>query len=697
MVQTERLGPVERAEELTRQIEHHRFCYYVLNKPEIDDAKFDKLYHELLELEERHPELRTANSPTQKVGAPPSTEFKQIRHRIPLLSLANAMSDDELKKWEERIWRALDMDDESSRKKLEYVCELKIDGLSCALTYKNGVLVEGATRGNGEVGEDVLYNLKTIASIPAALTLDKTKLPEGFQNKLPELLEIRGEVFMPITSFTALNQALVEDEQPTFANPRNAASGSLRQKDPRKTAKRKLGFWAYFLYLADPDLKQPQTHFENLELLKAYGFPVEPNKVLAKSIEGVEDFCQQWSHKRHDLDYQTDGVVIKMNDRRLWDSVGVTSHSPRWAVAYKYPPEEAETTLEDVKFDVGRTGAVTPVAWLSPVKLAGTTVKRASLHNAEQIKRLDIRIGDTVLVRKAGEIIPEVISVNVAKRKANSEPLVYPTNCPVCETQLERVGSEVAFRCPNQYGCQSQVERRIEHWVSRDAMDIDGVGSILIQQLVAHQLVKQVSDLYKLTFEQLTSIERMGKKSADNILEALARSKQRPLANIIYALGIRHVGASGAELLADRFPSLDELMHAPAEDITGIEGIGPAIAQSVFEFFHQPEVQAMVGELRTVGVRLQNDPADAAPKLSPTLANKTFVLTGTMESLDRSAAEKMIKARSGKISSSVSKKTDYVVVGASPGSKLAKAQELGITVLDEAQFRALLESGDEQS
>ncbi len=696
-MQTERVEHVKRAEQLARLIEHYRFCYYVLDKPEIEDAEFDKLFRELQDLETRHPELISPSSPTQTVGAAPSTEFKQVKHRIPLLSLSNAMSDDELRKWEERIFRALEIEDEQGKKRVEYVCELKIDGLSCALTYKNGVFVEGATRGNGEIGEDVTYNLKTIPSIPRELKLDSDKLPPEFARRIPELLEVRGEIYMPVSSFTALNDSLREDDQPTFANPRNAASGGLRQKDPRKTAKRKLGFWAYFLYITDPELKQPATHFENLELLKAYGFPVEPGKLLAKSLDDVIAFCDEWATKRHDLDYQTDGVVVKMNERRFWDSVGVTAHSPRWAVAYKYPPEESETIVEDVKFEVGRTGAVTPVASLAPVQLAGTTVKRASLHNAEQIKRLDLRIGDTVLVRKAGEIIPEIISVNFKKRAGDaSGPLVYPTHCPVCNTPLERAGTEVAFRCPNQYGCQAQIERRIEHWVGRDAMDIDGVGSVLIQQFVAHGLVKSVADLYKLTFESLTSIERLGKKSAENILASLEKSKSRPLANVVYALGIRHVGASGAELLAEKFPSIAELSAASQEEVTAIEGIGPAIAQSVAEFFAQPEVKQTVSELQELGVRLFSDTTQVE-KLAQTFASMTFVLTGTMETLDRSEAEKMIKARGGKVTSSVSKKTDYVVAGASAGSKLTKAGELGIKVIDEAQFRAMLEQQVDQS
>jgi DNA ligase (NAD+) len=696
---TERLDPVKRVEDLTRQIEHYRFCYYVLDKAEVTDAEFDRLFNELQQLEAQYPDLRLPNSPTLKVGAPPSTEFQQVKHRVPLLSLANAMGDEELKKWEERIGRSLEVEPDS-QKKLDFFCELKIDGLSIALTYKNGKLVEGATRGNGEVGEDVTLNIKTIASIPNELKFDAASLPEAFrdnltdrfQHKLPELLEVRGEVYFPAPSFAALNQALIEENEPPFANPRNAASGSLRQKDPRKTAKRKLAYWAYFLYLTDPELKQPDTHAENLALLQAYGLPVEPHGRLVSGIESVANFCQDWATKRHTLEYQTDGVVVKLNDRLLWNRVGATSHSPRWAIAFKYPPEEEETILEEVHFDVGRTGAVTPVAWLKPVKLAGTTVKRASLHNADQIKRLDVRIGDTVVVRKAGEIIPEVVSVRTDKRTHDNPPLVYPENCPVCGTTLERTGTEVAFRCPNSLGCLAQIERRIEHWVSRDAMDVDGVGSSLIQQLVANNLVRQVSDLYKLTEADLMKIERMGKKSAQNMLSGLEAGKTRPLSNLVFALGIRHIGSTGAELLADHFGSIDALMAASADEINSIEGIGPKIAQSVVEFFAEPGVIKLIDELRACGVSLANTGLNApAEKLAQTLSGKTFVLTGTLSGMDRLDAEKSIKARGGKISSSVSKKTDYVLAGASPGSKLSKAQELGITVIDEEQFRTLLD------
>jgi DNA ligase (NAD+) len=673
----------KRIEILTGEVEHHRFSYYVLDRPEVSDAEFDKLFHELEALEQKFPELCLPGSPTQKVGAAPSTEFKSVKHRIPMLSLANAMNYEDLDRWQERLVRALD----NAQHDLKYVCELKIDGLSIALTYKDGTLVEGATRGNGEVGEDVTLNLRTIAALPTQL---KPLKIDG-KDHVPALVEVRGEVYMPVTSFDALNKGLEEDGEPTFANPRNAASGSLRQKDPRKTAKRKLSLWTYFIYITDDRVKQPTNHFENLELLKQLGLPVEPNRHLASSIDGVKKFCQDWDDKKHALDYQTDGVVVKLNDRSLWDQVGATAHSPRWAVAFKYPPEEADTIIEAIHFDVGRTGAVTPVAWLKPVKLAGTTVKRATLHNAEQIRRLDIRVGDTVVVRKAGEIIPEVLSVKVEKRPADSVEFIYPTNCPVCSTPLERIGNEVVYRCPNAFGCPSQVRRRIEHWVGRDAMDVDGVGESLIDTLVSNGMISKVSDLYRLTETQLLTLPRLAKKSAQNILAAIDASKVRPLANLIFALGIRHVGTTGAELLAEKYQSLEKLASASAEDIAGIEGVGPAISVGVVEFFHHPQTAQLISALKEVGVSLETVATDDTVPLPQTLNGKSFVLTGTLETMDRDTAEKAIKRRGGKVSGSVSKKTDYVLVGASPGSKLAKAQELGITIIDEAEFRRLIE------
>lgn len=708
-------------EELCRQVEHHRFCYYVLDHPQISDAEFDRLYRELISLEEQYPELKLPESPTQKVGAPPSTTFKQVKHRIAMLSLANAMSDEELRRWHERIVRRLAAKwiqeklehlqlqplelfptsteeseivktterlqinsqeiDETKPPKLDYICELKIDGLSVALTYKNGILLQGATRGNGDVGEDVTYNLKTIAGIPHKL-----------KSRVPELLEVRGEVYMPTSSFVALNEALLQDGDSTFANPRNAASGSLRQKDPRITAQRKLAFWAYFAYITDSHYPQPKTHGETLSLLESWGFPVEPHHKLASSIDEVSQFCAQWRDRRHDLDYQTDGIVIKLDNRSLWDLFGATNHSPRWAIAYKYPPVESETIVEAVHFDVGRTGAVTPVAWLKPVKLAGTTVKRASLHNADQIKRLDVRLEDTVVVRKAGEVIPYVVMVKIDMRHHNNPPLAFPDKCPACATELVRTGDEVAYRCPNIYNCPAQIERGIAHWVSRDAMDVDGMGEVLIEQLVKHKLIHSVSDLYRLTEADLLSIERMGEKSAQNILNSLHRSKSRPLANLIYALGIRHVGAAAAELIAAHLGSIDKLAKASPQEIEEIGGIGPTIAQSVVDFFAAAQSRQLINELAAAGVLLESTgPAESTKKEPQTLKDKTFVLTGTLSGMDRLDAERNIKARGGKVTSSVSKKTDYVVVGLSPGSKFTRAQELGISILDENQFKILLQ------
>ncbi len=685
-------------EELRRQVEHHRFAYYALSKPEISDADFDVIYRQLESLEKQFPELIVPESPTQKVGAAPSTDFTPVRHRIPLLSLANAMSTDDLDEWRERLERGLEVEDS---RQFDFVCEHKIDGLSIALTYENGNFVRGATRGNGTTGEDVSNNLRTIKEMPqklnpvlvradGSIALDAVSGEEA-ELRMPALVEVRGEVYMAVDNFTALNQSLIDENETAFANPRNAASGSLRQKDPRKTAARKVSLWTYFLYIVDDTIKQPRSQWDNLQLLAALGFPVEPNRTKVTGIEGIRQFVDHWADKRHALNYQTDGVVIKLDDRKLWDHLGNTTHSPRWAIAFKYPPEEVETKLEDIKFEVGRTGAVTPTAWLAPVKLAGTTVKRATLHNADQIARLDIRIGDTVVVRKAGEVIPEVVCVKFDKRAEDSQPFVYPTHCPACQTPLERVGEEVVFRCLNVYSCPAQKVRRLIHWVGKEAMNIDGVGEMLIEQMVRAHLVESPSDFYRLTEESLLTLERMGKKSATNILAAVQGSKQRPLAALLFALGIRHVGRSVAELLAERFNSMEALQEATSEQMCAIEGVGSVIAEGVIEYFAQSENQALIIELRQLGIKMAVDADQQTVILPQSLAGKTFVITGTMEQLERLEAEQQIKARGGKATSSVSKKTDYVVVGANPGSKVAKAQELGIKILDEAEFLALLE------
>lgn len=675
----ERAEAAQRIEELSRQIKHHRFLYYVLDKPEISDAEFDTLFRQLQNLEQEFPDLLRSDSPTQTVGAQPSTEFKQVKHSIAMLSLANAMGNDDLDKWQERISRILELDGEAAAQ-LAYVCELKIDGLSIGIKYKNGVLVEAATRGNGEIGEDITLNLKTIKDIPH-------KLIAAPGRKVPEMLDVRGEVYFPISSFNALNESMESAGQEPFANPRNAAAGSLRQKDPRVTASRKLSAWIYFCYISDPELGEAKTHAGSLEFLESLGFPVNPNYKLACGIEQVKDFCRFWDEERHKLDYQTDGVVVKLNERRLWDALGSTSHSPRWAIAFKYPPDEAQTVLENVEFDLGRTGAVTPVACLSPVKLAGTTVKRASLHNFDQVARLDLRIGDTVLVRKAGEIIPEVLAVILEKRPEGAEQIEAPKNCPCCGETLEK-SEEVALRCLN-YDCPAQLERRLSHFVSREAMDIEGLGEVLVAQMVHAGLLASASDIFKLSAESLLKLERMGKKSVDKLLANIEKSKERPQANLIFALGIRHVGTRMAEILVENFGSLDKLSTASLDELDKIDGIGPSIAESIVQFFQDQKNINLIKELEEAGVNISADEGAFQEQLPQTLAGKTFVITGSL-SRERLELEKLIKARGGKAGSSVSKKTDYLVLGANPGSKYQKAQELGITIIDEEQLNKLL-------
>ncbi|MBX9772007.1 MAG: NAD-dependent DNA ligase LigA, partial [Candidatus Obscuribacterales bacterium] len=593
----------QRIDELKRQIEHNNFCYYVLDRPEVTDAQFDQLYRELQSLEEKFPELLDSDSPTQKVGGLPSTEFGAVRHRVPMMSLANAMSFEELDKWQERIMRGLDLD-ASQADSLSYVCELKIDGLSIALTYKKGKFIEGATRGNGEVGEDVSLNLKTIADLPQ-------QLKATTKYAIPEMLEVRGEVYMPVSGFASLNKQLEEVGDATFANPRNAAAGSLRQKNPRVTAKRKLSLWTYFAYVTDKTLKEPASHEDSLEMLTSYGLPVNTNRKRVKGISAVKEFCQYWHERRHQLDYQTDGVVVKLDDRRLWNQLGATAHSPRWAVAFKYPPEEADTVIEEISYEVGRTGAVTPVANLKPVHLAGTTVKRASLHNQDQIKRLDVRVGDTIVVRKAGDIIPEIISVRLNKRPKAAEAVVYPTKCPVCHAKLVKTEGEVVIRCPNAFACPAQRRRRIEHFVSRDAMDIEGMGEALVEQLLESELIGDPSDLFTLTEKKLATVESMltkegaVKKNVLTVLANIENSKNRPFASFVYSLGIPHVGSSVAEFLAERFATIDELMKSTVEDLAETEGIGQKIGEAIVHYFAQESSRNLIKRLKAAGVKME--------------------------------------------------------------------------------------------
>ncbi|OGI21122.1 MAG: hypothetical protein A2287_10020 [Candidatus Melainabacteria bacterium RIFOXYA12_FULL_32_12] len=666
----------KRIQEFRDKINYHNYLYYVKDAPEISDAEFDRLFNELKSLEKDYPELITPDSPTQRIGAIPAKEFEQVKHRFRLYSLDNANSEDELIDWHKRTSKYF-----PDAGNIEFVCELKIDGLAIALTYENGHFVRGATRGDGVTGEDITQNLKTVRSIPLKLfPLDN--------EAMPELIEARGEVYMPKAAFEKLNERRRELGEPEFANPRNAGSGSVRQLDSRITADRDLDIFVYGGVILGLKGELPKTHWDLLQVFRKLGFKVNNTSKLCKNIDEVLDYIRCWDDKRFDLGYATDGVVIKVNDLTKHDEMGYTARSPRWAVAFKFPPEEVITTLLDVEFSVGRTGAITPIAHLEPVQLAGTTVARASLHNADEIQRLDLRYGDKVYVKKAAEIIPKVIGVDKSQRKEDSEPVRFPQYCPSCGTPLERKENEVINYCPNILGCKDQLKGRLEHWVSREAMDIDGVGSSLIAQFVDNNLVKDPADLYTLTKENILSLERMAEKSATNIIEAIQASKDRPLNRLINALGIKYVGKETADVLSKNFYSIEELKSATYEQLASIEGIGEKIAQSVISYFANPDTIIMIDKLRQHGVKLEETKEEIQSKQA--LAGKTFVLTGTLETLDRNEASDIIKKLGGKVTSSVSKNTSFVVVGENPGSKYNKAVNLGVKIISEKEFLELL-------
>jgi len=658
----------QKIDRLREQVNYHNYLYYVKDTPEISDRQFDEMFRELKTLEEANPEFITPTSPTQRIGAQPSEKFEQVRHKYRLYSLDNANSGEELMEWFSRIRKAY-----PEPEKLDFVAELKIDGLAITLTYDSGSLVRGATRGDGQTGEDITTNLKTINSIPLTL----------FE---PVSLEARGEVFMPIPSFERLNEKRVQAGEPEFANPRNAGSGSVRQLDPKVTRERELDIFIYAGIIENNS--PPSTHWDTIQYLRSLGFRTNPTSKLCDSIQDVVDYCNVWNEKRFELPYATDGIVVKINDLNKQAELGYTSRSPRWAVAYKFPPEQTVTKLKYIEMSVGRTGAVGPIAVLEPVKLAGTVVQRASLHNADEIKRLDVREGDTVWIKKAAEIIPKVIGVNMHKRPPEAEPFVYPEICPVCGTPLERARDEVAYYCPNHTGCEAQIRGRLEHWVSRDAMDIDWVGESLVKQLFEKGLVKDPSDLYTLTKEDILTLERMGDKLAENIVNAIQESKNRPLYRLINALGIKFVGKETAYILSENFSSTDELKNAGVERLSAIDGIGEKIAQSIVEFFKKQHVNDMLEKLRSCGVRLYEEKPQAAGNTP--FSGKSFVLTGTLQSMDRNTAGEKIKQLGGKISGSVSRNTDFVVVGENPGSKYDKAVQLNVKVLDEQELLNML-------
>lgn len=654
-----------RAEELRKEINHHNYLYHVLDRPQITDAQFDALMKELLELEQTYPELVTPDSPTQRVGGKPREGFNTVTHRVPMLSLGNAFEEQELRDFDRRVKSAL------PGEKVDYVAELKIDGLAVSLFYENGLFVQGATRGDGETGEEITANLKTIPSIPLRLKDDVT-------------LEVRGEVYMPKSAFAELNKAREEAGKPLFANPRNAAAGSLRQLDPAVTASRHLSIFVYGVgYAGTGNFK---THYQLLDFLIEQGFRVNPHFQLCAGIQEVISYCQIWKEKRFDLQYTIDGMVIKVNSFNQQSRLGATLKSPRWAIAFKFPPEEAVTKVTDIILRVGRTGVLTPTAILEPVRIAGTTVSKATLHNEDFIAEKDIRIGDHVVIHKAGDIIPEVVKVEKDKRTGNEKPFQMPAECPVCGAAAIRQEGEAATRCTGA-ACPAQVREGLIHFASRGAMDITGLGPAIINQLVDAGLVKDVADLYRLRKEDLLKLERMGEKSTQNLLEAIDNSRHNPLYRLIFGLGIRHVGERAAKLLADKFGSMEELMAASEGEIMAIPEIGPTIAKSVTTFFAQEQNRELVRKLKRAGVNMQ---LRKDKKSGLHLEGKTFVLTGTLQGYTRTEAKEKIESLGGKVTSSVSKKTDYVVAGENPGSKYEKARKLGITILDEAEFNTLL-------
>ncbi|MEG3869487.1 NAD-dependent DNA ligase LigA [Microcoleus sp. Z1_B2] len=723
----------QQIQQLRQQLQEASYAYYVLDAPIMPDEVYDRLYRQLQELESDYPELITAESPTQRVGEQPATQFFSVKHNIPLYSLENAFNFEEFAKWQERWQRvapsltpvqegnappltppyqgggqegnvppltppyqgggqegiASSIRNQENREitpplskgglgGVSYVCELKIDGSALALTYENGILVRGATRGDGIAGEEITQNVKTIRSIPLKLNLDNP----------PPVVEVRGEAFLSLAVFEEINREREKAGEQLFANPRNAAAGTLRQLDSKIVDKRRLDFFAYTLHLDQNN--EGNTQWDSLELLRRMGFKVNPHRKICYSLDEVREYYEYWDTERRNLPYMTDGVVVKINSVLLQKQLGFTQRFPRWAIALKYPAAEVPTIVEAVTVQVGRTGALTPVAELKPVQLAGTTVSRASLHNSDRLSDLNLHIGDTVIVRKAGEIIPEVVRVLPELRPQNAQLFQMPSCCPECAQPVVREKGEAVTRCINT-SCPAILRGSLIHFCSRDALDINGVGEKLVQQMVDSNLVHSAADLYDLTAERLMSLERMGKKLAEKLVSAIAQSKNQPYSRVLYGLGIRHVGSVNAQLLTERFANVEELAGVSAASIEGVYGIGPEIAQAVYQWFRVPANQSLIARLKTAGLQLQSEVKN--PNLASTnlqLAGKTFVLTGTLPTLKRDEAKDLIQKAGGKVTSSVSAKTDYVVVGEDAGSKLEKAQSLGIKLLSESDLLELL-------
>jgi DNA ligase (NAD+) len=653
----------ERLQTLRQLLAEWGYAYYVLDDPKVSDAIYDQHYQELKALEAQFPDLITPDSPTQRVGDRPLERLPSVTHRVPLYSLENAFSYDDLKTWEERLIKLAGDD-------LEFVCELKIDGSANALSYRDGFFVKGATRGDGIQGEEITQNLRTIHAIP--LKLQGPNIP-------PEL-EVRGEVFLPREEFARINQERLERGEKLFANPRNACAGTLRQLDSRVVAARKLDFFAYTAHFS-----KATTQWEVLNQLESFGFGVNPNRKLCKGLEEVHVFCEYWEQARHQLSYETDGVVIKVNELSTQQELGFTSKFPRWAIAFKYAPEEAATLVRSIEIQVGRTGALTPVAELQPVLISGSTVSRATLHNQDRIQELDVRAGDTVIVRKAGEIIPEILRVIPELRPEGTVVYEFPHVCPECQTPVVRTPGEAVTRCPNPQ-CPATIRGRLIHWCN--ALDIEGMGDKLIAQLVSIRTVQSVADIYSLTAPQLQQLERMGEKSAVKIIEQIQRSLEQPWSRVLYGLGIRHIGASVSAELARAFPSAEHLSQATSAAINNLYGFGEETAQAVVDWFQAPENQALLERLRSYGFSLANQ-SNQQPT-SNVLVGKTFVITGTLPSLSREECTALIESHGGKVTSSVSSRTSYLVAGEKAGSKLTKAEQLGVTVLTEDQLHTLL-------
>lgn len=655
---------------LRRELEHHNYLYFVKNAPEITDQQYDRLMKELIDLERAHPELITSNSPSQRVGGEPLSSFSSVAHAVPMLSIDNTYSADELRQFHERVRKALESDS------IRYVVEPKIDGVAVSLHYEHGQFVRGATRGDGTRGDDVTGNLRTIRSIPLQLRSDsKTQ---------PEVLEARGEVFLDRREFERLNQERSQADKPIFANPRNAAAGSLKLLNSKQTAERRLRFFAYSLGEVVMD-NSPDSQRQALDLLSKLGFPVSEHISVADDIEQVIRLCDKWQTERQKLDYDIDGLVIKVDSFAAQQTLGATSKAPRWCISYKFPAEQAATKLLKIEVQVGKSGILTPVAHLEPVRLAGTTVSRASLHNFDEVARKDVRVGDTVIVEKAGEIIPQVVEVVLKKRPADTKPFHPPGNCPSCKSdQVEQDEGGVYIRCVNP-ACPQQLRERLRYFAGRDQMDIEGLGPAIIDQLVDRKLVREFADLYKLKAKQVAELERMAEKSADNLIAAIDASKSRSLARVLAALGIRHVGTHVAEVLAEAFGSVDKLAAAGLEELEEIHEVGPIVAKSIYAFFHSVSGARMIAHLRKVGLEMKHTSVAPAKGAGP-LVGMTVVVTGSLENFSRQEIEIYIKSKGGKPSNSVSKKTDLVVVGENPGSKADKAAQLGVRTVNETEF-----------